>query len=61
VVKVVIHDILGRQVANLINRQVEAGEYTLNWNASTLPSGVYFYQLIADGVKLDVKKMVLKK
>lgn len=61
VVKVVIHDILGRQVANLIDRQVEAGEYTLNWNASSLPSGVYFYQLIANGVKLDVKKMVLKK
>ncbi len=61
VVKVVIHDILGRQVGNLIDRQIEAGEYTLNWNASSLPSGVYFYQLIANGVKLDVKKMVLKK
>ena len=40
-----VYDVLGRVVARLVNEQKEAGEYTLNWNASNEPSGVYFYRL----------------
>ncbi|MCE1166114.1 MAG: phospholipase D-like domain-containing protein, partial [Bacteroidetes bacterium] len=60
-IKVLIYDVLGRQVASLVDNRMEPGEYLLNWNASSYPSGVYFYQLSADGIKMDVKKMVLKK
>lgn len=60
-VKVLIYDVLGRQIASLVDKRMEPGEYILNWNASAYTSGVYFYQLSADGLKSDVKKMVLKK
>lgn len=42
-----IYDILGRQVATLVNGKQTAGSHTVTWNASAYASGVYFYKLIA--------------
>jgi 5'-nucleotidase len=53
-----IYDVLGRQVAALVQDELPAGTYSQQWNASLLPSGVYFYRLQAGGVS-DVKKMSL--
>ncbi len=59
-VRLVIYDALGREVAVLINEQLSPGKYETEWDASSFPSGVYFYKLTA-GDFVDTKKMVLIK
>ncbi|MBS1515619.1 MAG: T9SS type A sorting domain-containing protein [Bacteroidetes bacterium] len=48
-VAIKIFDVTGREVASLVNQVQVAGYYTVNFNASALSSGVYFYQINADG------------
>ncbi len=55
-----VYDILGKQVAVLVNQNLQPGTYEVNWNAADYPSGVYFYTLKA-GVYTETKKMVLMK
>ncbi len=55
-----VYDILGNNVATLINDYLSAGEYEVEFNASELPSGIYFIQLKA-GIYLETNKMVLLK
>ena len=55
-----VFDVLGRDVATVVNGVRPAGVYSVRWNASSLPSGVYFYQLRA-GDFVDTKKMVYTK
>jgi len=40
-----VYDILGNEVATLVNEEKQAGSYEVEWDASKIPSGVYFYQL----------------
>ncbi len=53
-----VYNILGREVATLVNKKQNPGNYQVEWNASNLPSGIYFYQLKA-GDFTETKKMVL--
>jgi hypothetical protein len=53
-----IHDLLGREVAVLVNEKLAPGTYTRRWDASGLPSGIYFYKLRA-GRFVQTKKMML--
>ncbi len=55
-----IYDLLGRQVATLVNGFEAAGAHTATFNASALSSGVYFYRMTA-GAYTDQKKMLLLK
>ncbi|HZW38292.1 MAG TPA: YCF48-related protein [Ignavibacteriaceae bacterium] len=55
-----IYNILGKEVANLLNEVKDARYYTINYNASDLASGIYFYELRA-GNKTITKKMMLMK
>ena len=55
-----VFDILGREVATLVNEYRQAGKYETEFNAETLPSGVYFYRLQA-GLFVKTKKMLLIK
>ncbi len=55
-----IYDMLGREVATLVNEEKPAGVYKISFDASNLASGVYFYQLKAGGL-IQAKKMVLLK
>uniref|UniRef100_A0A7V2ZKE8 T9SS type A sorting domain-containing protein n=1 Tax=Ignavibacterium album TaxID=591197 RepID=A0A7V2ZKE8_9BACT len=55
-----IYDILGNEVATLVNEYKESGSYTIEFNASDLPSGIYYYKLTA-GSFSDVKKMMVVK
>lgn len=59
-VKLVIYDILGREVTRLIDEQLMAGYYDYEFNASSLSSGIYFYRLIA-GDYVSIKKMLIIK
>lgn len=55
-----IYDILGAEVANLVNEEKVAGKYEVNFNASNLSSGIYIYKLKA-GEYVNSKKMILLK
>ena len=55
-----IYDVLGREVRTLVNEVKNAGNYTVDFNASELSSGVYFYKLESQGFS-DIKKMMLIK
>jgi len=55
-----VYDLLGREVATLVDGTKPAGTYTEIWNANTMPSGVYFYKLTADGF-VQTRKMILQK
>jgi hypothetical protein len=59
-VKLKVYDILGREVANLVNDFKSAGTYIVDFDASALSSGVYFYRLETEKYT-DVKKMVVLK
>jgi len=55
-----VFDILGREIAFLVNEEKPAGTYNIQWNASNMSSGVYFYRLNA-GNFIDTKRMILLK
>ena len=57
-VSLVVYDLLGREVAVLVNERKAAGRYEVAFNAAGLASGVYFYRLTA-GSFVDSRKMVL--
>jgi hypothetical protein len=59
-VTIVVYDILGKEVSTLINEVKQAGTYEINFNASNLTSGVYFYKITTNDFT-DVKKMMLIK
>jgi hypothetical protein len=60
-----IFDVLGQQVASLVNQDLTQGVHTYDFNAAGFNSGVYFYKIEATGVNgnefVDVKKMILVK
>jgi hypothetical protein len=53
-----VFDLLGSEVSELFNGEIEAGSYEINFDALLLPSGVYFYQLKAGDYR-ETKKMIL--
>ncbi len=59
-VTVKVFNILGSEVKTLVNENKDAGEYSINFNANNLPSGIYFYRITA-GKYSDLKKMILLK
>jgi len=56
-----IFSILGKEVATLVNKKQKAGEYEVKFDGAGLSSGVYYYALYADGVRMDAKKMLMLK
>jgi len=59
-VSIKVYDVLGNEIATLVNEEKPAGNYEVNFNASSLSSGVYFYNLQA-GSFVETKKLVLLK
>jgi len=59
-VKIVLYDVLGKEIVTLVNEKQLPGVYEVMFDASSLPSGIYFYKLTA-GDYSEVKKMVLLK
>ncbi len=55
-----IYDILGNEVATIINEQLQPGSYEVVWNAENYPSGTYFYKLSTVGFS-DTRRMALIK
>lgn len=55
-----VYDVLGQEVATLLATELPAGRYTNSWDASTHPSGVYFYKLVADRYQQTRKMLLLR-
>jgi len=55
-----VYDVLGREIATLMNGVKQPGTYEVIWDARGVPSGVYFYRLAA-GEFRDLRKMILLK
>jgi hypothetical protein len=55
-----VYDILGREVATLVNEEKPAGSYEVQFNSSGMTSGIYFYQINA-GDYSETKKMIFLK
>ena len=60
-VEIMVYDVLGRQVASLVNKEMIPGKYTVNFDAGNLASGIYIYRIQAGAEFAAVKKMVLIK
>jgi photosystem II stability/assembly factor-like uncharacterized protein len=58
--KIAIYDVLGREMKTLINENLVAGSYAIEWNATSFASGIYFYKMTSSGYT-SIKKMALIK
>ena len=59
-VKLIVYDVLGREIKTLVNEKLNAGRYEVEFEATSYPSGVYFYKMVTDNY-VSIKKMVLLK
>jgi hypothetical protein len=59
-VKLAVFDMLGKEVAVLVNEKMNAGSYNADWDAANMPSGVYFYKIVS-GNFTQTRKMILIK
>ncbi|MFA5012005.1 MAG: T9SS type A sorting domain-containing protein [Ignavibacteria bacterium] len=59
-VKITIFDMLGKEISILVNGKLNAGSYSVDWNANDYPSGVYFYRM-ESGSFSNTKQMILLK
>lgn len=60
IVNLIVYDALGREVATLVNEKKSPGNYSVQFDGSNLPSGIYFYRIVTDGFT-ETKKMNLIK
>lgn len=59
-VKLTVYDLLGNQIADLVNKEQAAGKHTVTFDASRLTSGIYFYQIHAGEFISTMKMTILK-
>lgn len=59
-VKIAVYNEIGKEIETIVNQNMNEGSYTVNYNASKLSSGIYFYR-ISSGDFSDTKKMLLIK
>jgi predicted phage tail protein len=59
-VKLIVYDVLGREITVLMNYKIQAGSYEVIWDGTDQPSGVYFFRMITNEY-VETKKMVLIK
>lgn len=55
-----VYDVLGKEIATIVDRELDPGYYKYNWNGSKFASGVYFYRLEA-GTFMQINKMIMIK
>ena len=55
-----VSDVLGNEIATLVNEKKSAGNYEIEFNAENLPTGVYFYRLTAGKYSTTKKLMLIK-
>jgi uncharacterized protein (TIGR02145 family) len=55
-----VYDVLGNEVATVVNKEMQPGNYEVEFDAAGLTSGIYYYQLLSDDF-IETKKMILLK
>jgi len=55
-----VYDIIGEEIAELVNEKKDSGTYDVTWNAQNIPSGVYFYKITAGEYSKTIKMILLK-
>ncbi|MBN2281066.1 MAG: VWA domain-containing protein [Candidatus Marinimicrobia bacterium] len=60
-VKLIVYDMQGKVVQMLVNENRNAGNYSLSFDATGLPSGIYFYRLLVGSEYVETKKMIFMK
>ena len=55
-----IFDVLGNEVASLLNENQKAGTYKVNFDGTNFPSGIYFYQIISEGYSVSKRMLLIK-
>jgi|WetSurMetagenome_2_1015567.scaffolds.fasta_scaffold87580_2 hypothetical protein len=60
IVTLKVYDIIGKEIATLVDEKQSPGTYEINWEASNYPSGIYFYRITTDGFS-ETKKLILIK
>jgi len=60
IVSLKVYDVLGNEIITLVNKETLSGRYEVEFNATNLPSGVYFYRIQANNF-VETKKMILLK
>jgi photosystem II stability/assembly factor-like uncharacterized protein len=61
IIRLVVYDILGKEITTLVNNKQKPGSYEVQFNGEELSSGIYFYSLFVDGVRAETRKMLLLK
>ena len=60
-VKLIVFNILGEKATTLINEKLNAGSYTIVWNAADYPSGIYFYRIAIHSDRLGTKDYAITR
>ncbi|MBN2355281.1 phosphodiester glycosidase family protein [candidate division KSB1 bacterium] len=55
-----VYDLLGRMVATVLEKRMQAGLHRVTWDAGAIPSGIYFYTLSAEGKRMTRKLLLLR-
>ena len=58
--RITVYDIIGNELVNLVNENLQAGKYSVNWDAVNYPSGVYIYKITAGNYSATRKMMLVK-
>jgi hypothetical protein len=58
--RLIVYNLLGKEVAQLVNRDLNAGNYSFEFNAKNLPSGLYLYSLISGNYSVTKKMLLIK-
>jgi hypothetical protein len=56
-----VYDLLGRKISELVNSELDPGKHTVNFDGSHIASGIYYYVLSSNGVRISTEKMLLVK
>ena len=59
-VRLTVYNALGQEITQLVNEQKTAGNYSVEWNAANVSSGIYFYQLESGNIVITKKMALLK-
>ena len=59
-VKIIVYDVSGKEIARLVEQELQPGNYSVDFDASGLPSGVYFYKMISGNFSYSRKMILIK-
>ena len=60
-VEIKIYDMLGKEIAELVNANIPEGSHSVTFNGSSYASGIYYYTMTLNGIRVDTKSMILLK